>query len=183
MSSEIEDLLATDNAGPSEDNMSSLSGLVTEMQKLEAEVAEASATLKSKTEQYRHYSENLVPSKMDELNMTRITLGDGSELTILDNIGASITVANREAAYEWLRNTGKGDIIKNEVVSRFGAGKDEESREAVKLLADAGFSVEQKESIHASTLKAFVKEELESGTQFPDTFTIFQGRKTKLKKA
>ena len=44
-------------------------------------------------------------------------------------------------------------------------------------------AVEQKEAVHASTLRSFVKERLKSGLPLPaETFKLFEGKKTVIKR-
>jgi len=51
------------------------------------------------------------------------------------------------------------------------------------VLQSNGLDPEQKEAVHPSTLKAFVKEQIEKGSEIPsETFGIFIGQKTVIKK-
>ena len=49
---------------------------------------------------------------MTETGLASIKLDDGSSLEIKNIYGASILVANREKAYDWLREHGHDDIIR-----------------------------------------------------------------------
>ena len=94
---------------------------------------------------------------------------------------------NRDAAHAWLRQQGHGDIIKNQVSVSFGKGEDETALETMTLLEQEGLFPAQKESVHPSTLKAFVRERIESGDSAftVDTqklFSVYQGKRTKITK-
>ena len=69
----------------------------------------------------------------------------------------------------------------------FGKGEDDTALETMTLLEKEGLFPDQKESVHPSTLKAFVKERIESGDNAftPDTqklFSVYQGKRTKITK-
>ena len=60
---------------------------------------------------------------MSEMGLSELKLQDGSHLKVSTSYKAHITEANKEAAYNWLRNNGLGDIIKNEISVSFGRGE------------------------------------------------------------
>ena len=143
--------------------------------------------LRKLKEQYRRLSEEDLPQKMAELGMQDLRLEDGSRITIDMFYATRINKNNRDAAHEWLRQQGHGDIIKNQVSVSFGKGEDETALETMTLLEKEGLFPDQKESVHPSTLKAFVKERIESGDNAftPDTqklFSVYQGKRTKITK-
>jgi hypothetical protein len=78
-------------------------------------------------------------------------------------VAASIPVANREQAFEWLRANGLDDIIKNDITVSFGKGEDNVAGDVVGLLQERGFDPKTKTHVHPSTLKAFVKERITDG--------------------
>ena len=49
---------------------------------------------------------------MAEMGLAHLKLMDGSTVDVKPHYSASITIANREAAFNWLRENGLGDIIK-----------------------------------------------------------------------
>ena len=61
---------------------------------------------------------------MQEMNISTLKLADGSSVEVKPVYGASITAANKEAAYTWLRENGLGDLIKNEITVSFGRNED-----------------------------------------------------------
>jgi len=51
------------------------------------------------------------------------------------------------------------------------------------MTTKAGFSPEQKRDIHPQTLKAFVRDQVESGNEFPmDVFGAYVGQRANIKK-
>lgn len=143
--------------------------------------------LRKLKEQYRQLSEEDLPQKMAELGMQDMRFEDGSRITVDMFYATRINKNNRDAAHAWLREQGHGDIIKNQVSVSFGKGEDDMALETMALLEKEGLFPDQKESVHPSTLKAFVKERIESGDNAftPDTqklFSVYQGKRTKITK-
>jgi hypothetical protein len=94
---------------------------------------------------------------------------------------ANISLKNREAAYNWLRQNGLGDIIKNEVSVSFGRGEDNKAAEYANLAKGQGFQPTQKLKVEPMTLKALVRERIENNKDIPmDIFNVFVGNRTKL---
>ena len=61
---------------------------------------------------------------MNEMSLSSLKLADGSSVEVKKIYGASIPIAKREAAFNWLRDNDLGDIIKNEITVSFGRGED-----------------------------------------------------------
>ena len=94
---------------------------------------------------------------------------------------ANISIANREAAYSWLRSNGLGDIIKNDITVSFGRDEDNKAAEYANLARGQGFEPTQKLKVEPMTLKALVRERIEAGKDMPmDIFNVFVGNRTKI---
>jgi hypothetical protein len=90
-------------------------------------------------------------------------------------------VNNREAAYNWLRSNGLGDIIKNEITVSFGRNEDNKAATYANLAKGQGYQPTQKLKVEPMTLKALVRERIEAGKEMPtDIFNVFVGNRTKL---
>jgi hypothetical protein len=93
-------------------------------------------------------------------------------------------VANHPLAYEWLRENGYDDIIKNVVACEFGRGEDDQASAFKAFAAKEGFPADQTESVHSGTLKAFVRERVEAGDDFPmELFGAYVGQRAIIKGA
>ena len=68
-----------------------------------------------------------------------------------------------------LRDNGYDDIIKNNVSVSFGRGEDEIANAFKAVVEKEGYIPQQDTSIHAGTLKAFVRER-RSGRRIPNGF-------------
>lgn len=134
--------------------------------------------LKKAKEGLRKLSEEIFPAKMFELGVAAFTLKDGSKITVKPFYQASISEEKRDQAHRWLEENGHGSLIKALVAVEFGKDSKEDQTKAFTLLAEAGFMPTKKESVHSSTLKAFVKEQMESGKVLPDSISTHVGNKT-----
>lgn len=149
---------------------------------LEKEIEELDATISERKAQQRKLLEEVIPEALAEMGMKSFKMDDGSSITIKDFYSASIKEERREEAFLWLRENGYGDIIKNVVSMTFGRGEDELSKGAIAVLTAHGYLPKQEENVHASTLKAWVKERVERGDEFPtETFGAYIGKKATIK--
>ena len=120
---------------------------------------------------------------MDDMQITKLKLKDGESVEVKKVYGASIPKDKQELAFEWLRNNGLGDIIKNDITVTFGRGEDNKAAQYAVLARGQGFEPVQKVGVNPMTLKALVRERLESGQEMPsDLFNTFAGNQTKITK-
>jgi flagellar hook-length control protein FliK len=163
--------------------LSIVSTLANKQLKLATDVAELEASLKAKKEELRLTSEQELPDAMQAAGLTQITLSTGEKISINEFYNAHISKANQEKAYEWLVSNGHEGLIKNEVLMKFGRDESEVVEQTVSALQSRGLSPEVRQSVHPSTLKAFVKEQFTSGNDIPtEPFGIYIGTKATIKK-
>lgn len=110
-----------------------------------------------------------LPSLLHEIGVNEATRGN-LKVSIQDGVSISIPEEHRADAYAWLVEQGSGDIVKTEVVSRFGAGDVEKAEMAKRALEAQGFEPEVKMSVHPSTLKSWAKERIKKGQIPPSEF-------------
>jgi len=114
--------------------------------------------------------------------MKSFKMEDGSSIEVKSFYSASISEARRAEAFEWLRNNNFGDLIKNTVSVRFGRGEEQLCQRAMEMLTSSGFPVEQAEKVEPMTLKAWVKERVEKGSEFPsELFGVYIDQKATIK--
>lgn len=167
--------------------LKTLSESIDQMLRIGGEIGNTEELLRKLKEQYRQLSEEDLPQKLAAIGMSELRLQDGSKITIDNFYSTRITEKNKEVAHQWLRDNGHGDIIKNDITVSFGKGEDETAQETMELLQKEGHMPKQREAVHPSTLKAFVKERIESGdTAFnldvQKHFSLYQGKRTKITK-
>ena len=150
----------------------------------EQEVADLERQHKDAKKELLRLTDEELPASMAEMGLASFTLDDGSTIDVKPTYGASILVANREAAYEWLRDHGYDDIIKNDVSVSFGRGEDDMAGSFKALAEKEGYVPQQNTSIHSQTLRAFVRERVEAGDEFPmDLFGAYVGQRAVIKGA
>ena len=162
-------------------NAKALSDQVTKLQSLEDEIDEQEKKLKELKRNQELLSGEVIPTMMTEMNISTLKLADGSAVEVKPVYGASIPVAKKEEAYTWLRENGLGDLIKNEISVAFGRNEDNKAMAYATLAQGQGYERIQKLKVEPMTLKALVRERLESGQEMPsDLFNVFAGNRTKI---
>ena len=171
------------NAMSKTDNIQSLADQVERLEKMNSGIEKTEESLKEQKKQKDHVSMEVIPTLMSEMGLAELKLVDGSVVTVKPNYSASITVANREAAFNWLRNNGLGDIIKNEISVSFGRNEDNKAADYATLAQERGFQPTQKLKVEPMTLKALVRERIEAGKEMPtEIFNVFVGNQTTIKR-
>jgi hypothetical protein len=163
------------------DDLDSLAVQVKTLQSLENEIIADEKSLKEKKKNLVHVSEEVIPTLLSEMGLSSLKLVDGSSIDVKPYYAANISVANRDAAYGWLRSNGLGDIIKNDITVSFGRDEDNKAAQYANLAKGQGFQPTQKLKVEPMTLKALVRERIEAGKTMPmDIFNVFVGNRTKI---
>jgi len=166
------------------EDLSSVAALAKRAKVLEKEIDDLEKSLSERKEQQRKLLEESIPNMLSELGMKDFSMADGSKITVKPFYSASIPEEKRAEAYEWLRDNGFDDIIKNTVSVRFGRGEDELCDQLLNLLREQNYPVEQAQKIEPQTLKAWVREQVERGNAFPtELFGVYVGQKATIKSA
>ena len=163
------------------DSSKTLSDKVIELRNLEDQIATSEDKIKLLKEEAKQISNFDIPTMMEEMNISKLKLKDGASVEVKPFYGAYITPDKQEKAFNWLREHGLGDIIKNDVTVTFGMGEDNKATAYAVLAKGQGYEPIQKIGVHAQTLKAVVRERTESGQNMPaDLFNTFVGHQTKI---
>jgi len=163
------------------DAAKTLSDKVLKLKELEDEIQNAEESINKLKEQAKILSQFEIPAMMQEMHITKLKLKDGESVEVKPFYSASIVPEVQEQAFEWLRNNGLGDIIKNDITVTFGRGEDNKAAQYAVLARGQGFEPVQKVGVHSQTLKAVVRERLEAGHEMPsDLFKTFAGNQTKI---
>ena len=162
---------------------SSLKALADKCKRLEIaeqEVVELEDALKEKKEGVRKLSEEEIPQFLAEKGLSSITLDNGTEVKITEEVRPGIKVADRSYCYAWLRDNGYGDLVKSNVTVAFAMGEDAQAVKLKAAIQDLGMVSTDKEDVHYQTMKAFVTEQHKKGVSLPDEFGVYVANKTKL---
>jgi hypothetical protein len=165
------------------DNIQSLADQVERLEGVMTTIEKAEENLKLLKKNRDHISGEVIPTMMSEMGFAELKLNDGSFLKVSTSYKAHISEANKEAAYNWLRNNGLGDIIKNEISVSFGRNEDNKAADYANLAKGQGFQPTQKMKVEPMTLKALVRERIEAGKEMPtEIFGVFSENKTTIKR-
>ena len=142
--------------------------------KQKGEVKQAAEDLKTATALMFKMEREDMPSLMKELEVEQVRVKDGSTLTLTEDVSTSITEKTRARAIEWLIGHGFGGLIKTSVSVEFECGAHDKATKLRDQLAKKFEGTEMSEGVHASTLKAFVLEQMRAGKKLPmKVFNIF----------
>ena len=165
------------------ENIQSLADQVEKLEELQSRLQTQEQIMKDTKKQIERISGEVIPTMMSEMGLAELKLQDGSHLKVSTSYRATITEANKEAAFNWLRNNGLGDIIKNEISVSFGRNEDNKAATYAELAKGQGFQPTQKMKVEPMTLKALVRERIEAGKEMPtEIFGIFSENKTTIKR-
>ena len=149
----------------------------------EDEIAELEDKLKAKKAEADDISARVIPELLQEQGLQEIKLADGSKVSVKKEFRATLPKDDlrRESAYQWLRDQGLGDIIKNNVTVSFGKGEDDKAEQLLNLAAEHGFEPQQKSDVAWNTLTALYQERVQAGLDMPsDSFSLWIKDKTKI---
>ena len=149
-----------------------LSDQVVKLQELESEQLVKEQELKEIKRKVELVSSEVIPTMMQEMNISTLKLADGTSVEVKPVYGASIPVDKKEEAYKWLRENGLGDLIKNEITVAFGRSEDNKAQQYAVLAQGQGYEPVQKLKVEPMTLKALVRERVEMDSTCPLIFLI-----------
>lgn len=161
-------------------DLAQLQELAEQQSRAEAKVAQIEAQLASAREELKDISERQMPELMDQIGLETFKTRSGLIINVKETIRASIPKANAARAFAWLKANGHEAMIKRVVAVQFGKGEDERAEALRAALAD-DYEVDDKASVHPSTLAAFVREKLENGDEIPlELFGVHRQRISKI---
>ena len=166
------------------ENIQSLADQVQRLEGVLRRIELSENNLKDLKKEHQRISGEVIPTMMSEMGLSELKLQDGSHLKVSTSYRATITEANKEAAFNWLRNNGLGDIIKNEISVSFGRNEDNKAASYAELAKGQGFQPTQKMKVEPMTLKALVRERIEAGKEMPtEIFGVYSENKTTIKRS
>ena len=183
MEKDFEDTLSNSVEKIDQQGLTSVAALARTIRDKEARISDLEQTLKEQKKELLKLTDEEMPSMLAEIGMSSFALDDGSTVEVKQTYGASILVDKRPEAYDWLRDHGHDDIIKNTVLCQFGRGEDDQAGAFAAFAQKQGFIPEQKTEVHPQTLRAFVKERCEAGEDFPmELFGAWVGQRAVIKR-
>ena len=182
--SEINDMMLKDSKDLLDNvEITTIAAECVKLKQKEDEIAALEEQLKNKKTEADDISSRVIPELLAEQGLSEIKLSDGSKVSVRKEFRAMVPKDDlkREAALQWLRDQGLGDIIKNNVTVSFGKGEDNKAEQLLRLAADNGFEPQQKSDVAWNTLSALYQERVEAGLDMPsDSFSLWIKDKTKI---
>jgi hypothetical protein len=158
-----------------------LSDEIKKLQDLQQEIQNHKDRIKDLEDSEKYLSQVVIPDMMNSMNLKTMKLKDGSEIEVSNKFFANALAAKKAEAYQWLRENGLGNIVKNEITVRFGKDEDTKAQQYATLARGQGYEPEQKVSVHAGTLRVALEDLHTRGGQIPsEYFSTFAGYQTKI---
>tara|TARA_Y100001937_G_scaffold123569_1_gene186642 strand:- start:1845 stop:2393 length:549 start_codon:yes stop_codon:yes gene_type:complete len=162
-------------------DIQTLASYCKELQSYESEIAKLEELVKHKKQQADKIGSEIIPNMLAEQGLSSLKLADGSSIDVKKTYSCTIKKDEMESAYNWLRNNGLGDLIKNEVAVQFGKGEDNKAEKFLSLAVQESYEPTQKQKVEPMTLKALYRERIEAGLDMPSQFfNIFVKDQTKI---
>ena len=151
-------------------DIQTLASYCRELQQVEDHIELLEKEVKAQKEKADKIGSEIIPNLLAEQGLASLKLADGSSIDIKKSYNCTIKKDQLESAFEWLRNNGLGDIIKNEVAVQFGKGEDNKAEQLLGLAVREGYEPSQKQKVEPMTLKALFRERIEAGLDMPSEF-------------
>lgn len=153
---------------PSNHELSEISALATLQIQRQITLEKAELAVKEAAEALRQVQEIDLPNAMLQAGVSEIRLPDGQRITLKEDVYASIPKDRMFEAIAWLKENNLADVIKNEIKVNFGKGEEAAAAALVNELNAHGWTnYDNKTTIHPSTLKALIREQLAKGANIP----------------
>jgi len=180
---EADQAKASDIDNIDDSGLKSVAEVARQITETEAKLAHHEQELKDIKKKLLKLTDEDLPALLQEIGVSEFKLDDGSEVKVRPTYGAHIKVENKEKAFNWLRENGFDDIIKNVISFQFGRGDDNDASRLMEMASEQGYDPLQKQDVHSQTLKAFVKERIEKGEELPmDLFGAFVGQRATVRR-
>lgn len=160
------------------DKLKMLQDFAAQSRDTQAEISSLEEQLADKKELLRELHENKMPSLMDELKLDNIGVAPegnkrGFDFNLKQRIGASIASSwpaeKRDDAFSVLKKYKAESLIKTEVSAKMPKGSLKVARQLVAAARKLDVTAELKQSVHAGTLSAWLREIYEGGQSLPQS--------------
>ena len=164
-------------------DLSALSIHVEKIMDLDKQLEHQENIMKELKNQRDKISSETIPAILAEQGLQSLKLADGTVLEVNKKYSCTLPKdpQKKASAYQWLRDQGLGDIIKNEVAVTFGKGEDDKAKSLIDLAVENGYEPNQKSDVAWNTLTALYEERVKAGLDMPsDVFSLWIKDKTKI---
>jgi hypothetical protein len=150
------------------------------MRQIEDSIAATEQKLVELKAEYRKVTEDQIPSLMDEIGISKITLSNGLRLST--KFFATGKVLNDEV-YDWFEKEGFADIVKSQLTVNTRRIEKQDLAPIKEAIREAGLEFGEKDSIHYQTMCSFLRERINEGGSLPpaEQLEVFRGFRATLK--
>lgn len=150
---------------PEDDNLATITKLSQRLIELSEQMDKQALDLKKTEDEIKDIADKRLPDLLNAIGLSELRMSNGRKVSLNTRYFASIPKAKAEEAFNWLRQHNMSGVIK-EALTVPVAAKTQLMEKGIPFQVDA--------SIHPSTLKALVKEQIEAGNDFPrELFGVF----------
>jgi hypothetical protein len=150
------------------DELTQIARLAEQQLDYERRIADLNEQLSDLSGKLEAIQKKALPDAMAAVGMSEFKLATGQKVTIKEDVFASIRSGMTERAAGWLDAQGLGDVVKDTVTISLGKGEWEKSGQILAYAESLECAASEKLSVHASTLKSLVKDQLARGVEFPE---------------
>lgn len=142
--------------------------------------ADLTEQLESTNKAIKQIEEVTLPALMDEAGVPELVL-DKQKIVVSNEVYPNVKKEVLPSFLAWLRKHKFGALIKNQVVVSFGMGEDAKAVLFAVAAMKKKLNVDQKQSVHPSTLKSWVKEQQEKKAPLPAMLDVNPVRRAEVK--
>jgi hypothetical protein len=168
---------------PSDEKFKQLNTLAKKFVDTKNDISVAEEEISKLKDNLKQIRENDLPEMMSSLHMDQFKLTDGTVIMVKDDVFASIKKDKQVEALQWLDDNGLGDIIKHKISISFNRGEHEDAEKFKKQFGESfKQDMDEKSTVHPQTLKATVKEMVQSGQNLPEEFfSVYEAKVANVK--
>ena len=162
-----------------------LSDLIRAVNTVEGDISTREEELKKLKKDREKYIFDLIPSKMNEIGMSKVEV-DGNSVSLSTFVNATMPKDPGEKlkALNHLRDNGFSDFIKNEVHVVFGINEDSRAQALQRDLDAKGHETTSRVWVEPQTLKKVIREDMGNGHKLDgEIFNTYIGTVAKIKGA
>jgi len=174
-----------------EDSLKSLSEQVQTLEIEEVRLKEMEEQLSAQKESIKKLKREIIPSIMDEADITSIEVKVGHErraVKIEDKVFAEISEAKKDEAYRdmiqvELQMEGMSETLANKIIQSQWKSVyivEEVTGKEAEQLIEAGIPFQPSRKIHWATLRKWAKSVLERGLKMPESISSYKYREAKI---
>jgi hypothetical protein len=168
---------------PKDEMLGELSAMVKDLIDVRNQIEQLEELRKELSKKELRLGGELIPSKMQELGVTSLTVND-RKVSCKPFYSAKIKPESEPLAFDWLEENGHGGVIKGELIVPYRRPERDVAMMIKQTIKDTfGMDANVKLGVHHSTLRALARELIEDEGLVPppDLFEMFIGQQTIIK--